>query len=169
MITSMRGCVAHNDLWLWCISARSLSHDFAITLLNMDDLAVSTPQHVQFWMDSFLIWYKWSLAGEGVLIGQRLGSHGSFIFLRSGLVCVCVCGGGGGGGYRLRSERVCVSQKKSLYSCVTVKSTQFFLQSKCKDHRWLSNSFRGEFVFLMVGANNCRGGGGTHIQCTTLA
>ena len=34
MINTMRGCVAHHDLWPWPISSRSLSHDFAITLLK---------------------------------------------------------------------------------------------------------------------------------------
>ena len=34
MITSMRGCVACNDLWPWSISSRSFSHDFAIKLLK---------------------------------------------------------------------------------------------------------------------------------------
>ena len=30
MITSMRGCVARNDLWPWHVSSSSFSHDFAI-------------------------------------------------------------------------------------------------------------------------------------------
>ena len=34
MITSMRGCVARNDLWTWPISSRSFSCDFAIKLLK---------------------------------------------------------------------------------------------------------------------------------------
>ena len=34
MITSMRGCVLHNDLWPWPISSRSFSLDFAIKLLQ---------------------------------------------------------------------------------------------------------------------------------------
>ena len=34
MITSMRRCVACNDLWPWSISSRSFSHDFAIKLLK---------------------------------------------------------------------------------------------------------------------------------------
>ena len=34
MITSMRGCVAHSDLWPWSISSRSFIHDFAIKLLK---------------------------------------------------------------------------------------------------------------------------------------
>ena len=33
-ITSMRGCVVHNDLWPWPISSRSFRHDFAIKLLK---------------------------------------------------------------------------------------------------------------------------------------
>ena len=33
MVTSIR-CVAHNDLWSWPISSRSLSHDFTIRLLK---------------------------------------------------------------------------------------------------------------------------------------
>ena len=36
MITSMRGCVAYNDLWLWSLSSRTTSHDFAIKLLKYD-------------------------------------------------------------------------------------------------------------------------------------
>ena len=34
MITSMRRCVTHNDLWHWPIFSRSFSHDFAIKLLK---------------------------------------------------------------------------------------------------------------------------------------
>ena len=34
MITTMRGCVAHNDLWPWPISSRSFRHNFAIKLLK---------------------------------------------------------------------------------------------------------------------------------------
>ena len=34
MITDMRGCVLHNDLWPWPISSRSFSNDFAIKLLK---------------------------------------------------------------------------------------------------------------------------------------
>ena len=34
MITSMRGCVMHSDLWLWPSSSRPFSHDFAIKLLK---------------------------------------------------------------------------------------------------------------------------------------
>ena len=34
MITSIRVCIAHNDLWAWSISSRSFRHDFAIRLLK---------------------------------------------------------------------------------------------------------------------------------------
>ena len=56
----------HNDLWPWPISFRSFSHDFAIKLLKLAHLTVSTPQHVQFWIDSFHICHIWSLAWEGL-------------------------------------------------------------------------------------------------------
>ena len=51
MITSMRRCVACDDLWPWPISSRSFDLDF---------------ESLQFWMDSFHIWYKWWLTWEGV-------------------------------------------------------------------------------------------------------
>ena len=67
MVTSMRGCVLHNDLWPWPISSRSFSHDFAIKLLKyMAYLVMSTLQHIQLWMNYFHILHKWSLAWEGV-------------------------------------------------------------------------------------------------------
>ena len=34
MITTMRGCVVHNELWPWSLSSRSFKHDFAIKLLK---------------------------------------------------------------------------------------------------------------------------------------
>ena len=34
MITSIRGCVACNDLWTWHISSRSFSYNFAIKMLK---------------------------------------------------------------------------------------------------------------------------------------
>ena len=34
MITSMRRCATHNDLWPWPIFSRSFRHDFAIKLLK---------------------------------------------------------------------------------------------------------------------------------------
>ena len=68
MITSMRGCVACNDVRPWPVSSRSFSHDFAIKLLKyIAHLVLSTLQHIQFWMNSFHIWHKWSLAWEDVL------------------------------------------------------------------------------------------------------
>ena len=58
MITSMRGCVAYDDLWPWPISSRS----FGPCLENHVRSVASTVLD----MDSFHIWYKWSLAWEGV-------------------------------------------------------------------------------------------------------
>ena len=58
IIITIRGCVACNDLWPWPI----FQGHSALTLK-----IVSTLQRLQFWMDSFHIWYKWSLAWEGVL------------------------------------------------------------------------------------------------------
>ena len=67
MITSMGGCVASNDLSPWPISSRSFSHDFIVKLLKyIAHLVMSTLQHIQFWINSFHIWHKWSLAWEGV-------------------------------------------------------------------------------------------------------
>ena len=34
VITNMKGCVIHNDLWPWPISSRAFSHDFVIKLLK---------------------------------------------------------------------------------------------------------------------------------------
>ena len=34
IITSMRGCATHNDLWPWPIFSRSFRHDFAMKLLK---------------------------------------------------------------------------------------------------------------------------------------
>ena len=51
MITSMRGCVAYNDLDLY------LQGHLALALKT-----VSALWHLQFLMDYFHIWYKWSLA-----------------------------------------------------------------------------------------------------------
>ena len=68
IITSMRGCVVHNDLWPSPISLRPFSHGVAKKpYWNMAHLVASTLQHVQFWKDSFHIGHKWSLAWEGVL------------------------------------------------------------------------------------------------------
>ena len=46
MITSIRGCVAYNDLWPRPISSRSFSNEFTIKLLNMAHLVVSALQLV---------------------------------------------------------------------------------------------------------------------------
>ena len=108
MITTMRECVAHNDLWPWPISSRSFGLDlenrvrtvastvldgcflyFAqiITIIRGCDAcyvffriwkleflakflnfsAVTLKKNLQFSMDSFHMWHKWSLAWEGVL------------------------------------------------------------------------------------------------------
>ena len=55
MITSMRRCVACDDLWPWPISSRSFDLDLE-----------NRVRSVEFWMDSFYIWHKWSLSLEGV-------------------------------------------------------------------------------------------------------
>ena len=47
----------------WPISPRSYSHDFVIKL---HIIAMPALQHLQFWLDCFLIWHKWSLAWERV-------------------------------------------------------------------------------------------------------
>ena len=47
------------------ISSRSFSHNFAITLLKYHTIICSTA--CKFWIDSFHIWHKWSLACKGVL------------------------------------------------------------------------------------------------------
>ena len=59
MITSMTRCVAYNDLWPWPISSRSLGLDLENRVLSVAS--------VKFLMDSFHMWYKWSLAWEDVL------------------------------------------------------------------------------------------------------
>ena len=58
VITSMRGCVANNNLWSWPISSRSFG-------LGLENLVRSVASTVL--MDSFHIWYKWSLQWESVL------------------------------------------------------------------------------------------------------
>ena len=55
MITTMRGCVAHDDLWPWPISSSSF---------------VSALYRLQFWLDYFYIWHKWSLLLDGVSRGR---------------------------------------------------------------------------------------------------
>ena len=57
MITTMRGCVAHNDLWPWPISSRSIG-------LDLENRVRSVASTV---LDGFfLYWHKWSLLLEGV-------------------------------------------------------------------------------------------------------
>ena len=56
---SIRGCVACNDLWPWPIFSRS----FGLDLENR----VCSVAWILLCMDSFYIWYKWSLAWGGVL------------------------------------------------------------------------------------------------------
>ena len=66
IITSM-WCVAHNELWPWPVSSRSLSDDYAIELLKyVTSCRVRSAAHT-VWMDSFHVWYKWLLAWERVL------------------------------------------------------------------------------------------------------
>ena len=84
MLTSMRGCVAHNDLWLSPISSRSFSYDLAIKLPKYGTSSCVHSTACTFSLDFFPVWGKWSLAWEGVLIGQRSRSHGLFEFLWSG-------------------------------------------------------------------------------------
>ena len=61
-IISIRGCVACNHLRLWPIFSRS----FGLDPENRVCSVASTVLH-GFCMDSFHIWYKWSLALGGVL------------------------------------------------------------------------------------------------------
>ena len=65
MITSINGCVKHNDLWAWPISSRSFSLDFGIKLWKF--VFWSALKLIQFQMNSFHIWHKPSLPWEGVL------------------------------------------------------------------------------------------------------
>ena len=68
MITSMRGCVACNDLWPWPISSRSFSCDVA------------------YFMDNIHLWHKYNPWGTTISrsIDQKAMSHGPFEFLWSG-------------------------------------------------------------------------------------
>ena len=58
IIISIRGCVACNDLWPWPIFSRTIG-------LDLENRVPSV--RLQFWMDSFHMWYKWSLAWGGAL------------------------------------------------------------------------------------------------------
>ena len=63
MITSMRGCVTHNDLWAWPISSKLFSYDIA------------------YFMDYIHMWHEYNPWGNDVSlaisrsIGQRSASH----------------------------------------------------------------------------------------------
>ena len=61
MIASIRGCITHNNFWSRALSPRLFSHDYETKLLKFGNLS-----HIQFWMDSFHIWHKWSLASDAV-------------------------------------------------------------------------------------------------------
>ena len=71
MITSMRRCVTCDDLWPWPISSRSIDLDkiwkfeFLANFWNFS--ALTLKKNLQFSMDSFHIYHKWSLVWEGVL------------------------------------------------------------------------------------------------------
>ena len=71
MINSMRGCVACDDPWPWPISSRSFGLDLKI---------VSALLRLQFWMDSFYIWHKWSLSLEGVSGATFFSESGNLNF-----------------------------------------------------------------------------------------
>ena len=66
MTTSIRGCVTCYEIWPRPIYSRSICREFAIKLLNMTYLVMSALHLVLFWINSFRIWHKWSLAWEGV-------------------------------------------------------------------------------------------------------
>ena len=81
IITSMTGCVELDDFWHWngLYLLRSFSHNFAAnTFESITPLFVSTLEHLVFWMDSFDIWHKQSLAQYGV-------SH-ILVFLLQGMI-----------------------------------------------------------------------------------
>ena len=65
MITSMRECVACNDLWPWLISS-SFSHGIAIKLLKYGTSCHVCSTACTVLGGFFPYVHKWSLAGEGV-------------------------------------------------------------------------------------------------------
>ena len=67
LITSMRGCVMHNDLWPWPISSRSFSHEIAVKLIKCGISCGIHSTACAFWVVYFHIWHKWLLAWEGLL------------------------------------------------------------------------------------------------------
>ena len=72
MFTSMSACVWYNKLWPRSICLRSFSHEFTVKLVKYGTSVRVHPQQVQFWVDSFHIWHKWSLAWEGVSQGMTI-------------------------------------------------------------------------------------------------
>ena len=82
IMTSMRGCVMHNDIWPWPISSRSFSHDFVIKLLKYGTSCrvCSTTCTIQIF--SYLTQMITNMRG----CVQRSRSYGSFEFLQLGVV-----------------------------------------------------------------------------------
>ena len=71
MSTSMRVCVMCNDLWAWPISSRSFHHNFAIKLLKYGTSCHVSSTACEVLDNKFSNWHKWTLAWEGVSVGQR--------------------------------------------------------------------------------------------------
>ena len=72
MITSMRGCVAHNGLWPWPISSKSFNHDFAIKPLKYVTFyrARSTARTV---LDGFFpYWAQMNISMRGCVVHNDL-------------------------------------------------------------------------------------------------
>ena len=130
MVTTMRGCVAHNDLWPWHKSSRSFSHDFVVKLLKygtscrVRSIACTVLDgffpylarmitsmrwcvayndlwpwpiasrllscDIAYFMDYIHMWHKYNPWGDNVpctisrSTGQKSRSHRSFAFLQSG-------------------------------------------------------------------------------------
>ena len=55
MISSMKGCIAHNDLWLWPISSRSFGHNFA-TKLSKYGTSCRVRHAVRTVLDRFILY-----------------------------------------------------------------------------------------------------------------
>ena len=68
-ITSMRGCVVHNDFWPWPISSRLFSCDIAYLMVYIQCGTNKTHEGTMCYVP---------------FPGQRSRSHGSFDFLRLG-------------------------------------------------------------------------------------
>ena len=71
MITSMRGCVAHNDLWSRPISSRWFSHDFVVKLLNYVTSRVRSTAHTV--VDGFFLYLAQMITSmrEGIPCNKR--------------------------------------------------------------------------------------------------